>query len=289
MVKRKRGDVNLKNVRPVGKVINLRKSKNLKEFLDYIYQMFNNEGFVETDPIFFPKTLQGNTEFIAFASSVFAYGRVNLIKNFLNSFFTEIGVNPFEIDFEKKHELYYRFQKNQDIMIFCEFMKNVYINYGSIESFFKSKSPSLENSLEKFIEYARQFGLEKKASEGYLFLFPKYGSSGLKRFRMFLRWMVRDKDIDFGLWKGYKKSELVFPVDTHILRFGKNIGILSNTSNTHLNALKITDFFRLYDTEDPLKYDFTLTRLGMLNGCIFKKNFQCEACTLFDDCVFGKM
>lgn len=265
----------------------MKKNSNFGVFLETIYTKFNTEGFVETDPVFFPKTLNGNTEFVAFISSVFAYGKVNLIKNFLGNFFDEMGTNPFEIDVLKKHELYYRFQKKYDITVLCEFMKDVYNNYGSIESFFITKSTSLENSLEKFIHYAREFGLKKDASDGYLFLFPKYGSSGLKRFRMFLRWMVRDKDIDFGLWKNYKKNELIFPVDTHILRFGKNIGILSNTSNTHLNALKITEFFKMYDSEDPLKYDFTLTRIGMLNGCIFKKNSQCEACQFFNGCAFG--
>lgn len=286
MVVRKRGSVSLRNALLVERQVNLKRSDGFKEFLELIYQQFNTEGFVDTDPIFFPKTLQGNTEYIAFISALFAYGKVNLIKGFLSNFFDRFGLNPFGIEPFKKHGLYYRFQKEQDITVLCEFIRGVYQDYGSIEYFFTSKSLSLETSLEKFIEHARQFGFQRGASEGYLFLFPKYGSSGLKRFRMFLRWMVRDRDIDFGLWKGYEKRELVFPVDTHILRFGKNIGALSSSSNTHLNALKITDFFKIYDPEDPLKYDFTITRLGMLNGCLFRKNSNCELCTIFDSCFF---
>ncbi|WP_303700051.1 TIGR02757 family protein [Flexistipes sinusarabici] len=257
-----------------------------RAFWDKIYFQYTRGEFIDTDPIIFPARIDGNKEYISFVSSLFAYGRVRAIQDFLEKFFFRYGNNPFEID-TSEAKLYYRFQTAGDIRLLVSLIKEIYIQYGSIQKFFISLSSNLDEALEGFLDYARMFGTENNAGRGYFFLFPKYGGSGLKRLRMFLRWMVRKDDVDFGLWDTYKASELLYPLDTHILRFAKGFGIISSWTNSHRNARLITDYFKAINEEDPVKYDFAITRLGMLNSCKFKTSIGCEVCGLKNECLFN--
>ncbi|TYB95061.1 MAG: TIGR02757 family protein [Kosmotoga sp.] len=255
-------------------------------FWERIYSQYTRSEFIGTDPIVFPARTAGNKEYISFVSSLFAYGRVNAIQDFLEKFFLRFGNDPFEID-NSETKLYYRFQTSKDIRLLVLLIKEIYIQYGSIHNFFINLSSNLEKALEGFLDYARRFGAENNAGRGYFFLFPGYGGSGLKRFRMFLRWMVRKDDVDFGLWDTYKASELLYPLDTHILRFAKGFGIISSEANSPRNTRLITDYFKVINEEDPVKYDFAITRLGMLNSCKFKTSVNCEVCGLKNDCLFN--
>jgi len=284
---KKRADANLKNVHNAVKLELLKKNKEeISLFLNTIYEKFSVESFLNTDPIYFPKTLSGNTEYIAFVSSLFAYGKVDLIKRFLNTFFQTYGTDPLNF-FNNERNIYYRFQNNKDIIILTKMISFIYKNFGSLENMFYQFSDNLEIALKSFLLYAKIFGEENGADKGFYFLFPEYGKSALKRFRMFLRWMVRNKDIDFGLWKKYDKSELFYPMDTHILHFALNNNIIKSSSNTHKNMVTVTDFFKTIDSSDPLKYDFPLTRLGMLYKCKYKYSINCEYCKDFaKNCIF---
>lgn len=255
-------------------------------FWEHIYSQYTRAEFIGTDPIIFPSTIDGNKEYISLVSSLFAYGRVNSIQDFLKKFFYRYGNDPFDTD-NSEAKLYYRFQTAEDIRLLVTLIKGIYLQYGSVQNFFVNLSDSLEKALEGFLDYARGFGAENNAGRGYFFLFPKYGKSGLKRLRMFLRWMVRKDDVDFGLWGAYKTGELLYPPDTHILRFAKNFGIISSEANSHRNARLITDYFKTIDKQDPVKYDFAITRLGMLNSCKFKRSVSCEVCGLKNGCLFN--
>jgi len=256
------------------------------KFWESIYFQYTRSRFIGSDPILLPNRIDGNKEYISFVSSLFAYGRVNAIQNFLENFFSRYGNDPFGID-SSEAKLYYRFQTSEDIRLLVLLIKEIYMKYGSIQNFFKNISSNLENALEGFLDYARKVGVENSAGRGYFFLFPKYGDSGLKRLRMFLRWMVRKDDVDFGLWDVYKASELLYPLDTHILRFAKGFGIINTEVNSHRNARLITDYFRGVNEKDPVRYDFAITRLGMLNFCKFKTSVNCEVCALKNDCLFN--
>lgn len=255
-------------------------------FWENIYRYYNRREFIGSDPILFPKSINGNTEYIGFIASLFAYGRVNAIQTFLDAFFVRYGTDPFRIN-QLDTKLYYRFQSSEDIHLLVLLIKHIYSQFISIQNFFRYLSGDLEDSLKGFLDYARKFGEEKKAGRGYFFLFPKYGYSGLKRFRMFLRWMVREDEVDFGLWDAYDSSELLYPLDTHILRFAKNFGIINTETNSNKNSHLITDYFRNFNEYDPVKYDFALTRLGMLNFCKFKESAACDVCGLNKECLFN--
>jgi len=255
------------------------------DFWENIYSRFTSPIYIDTDPIVFPKSYSGNTEFVSLVAALFAYGRVNSIQSFLKKFFHHYGTDPFVIE-AFPSGLYYRFQKAYDIQVFVEFLTDIYKRYGSIENLFTYFSSNLEDALDEFLKMASEFGCNKGAGRGYFFLFPTYGRSGLKRLRMFLRWMIRKDSLDFGLWQHYSPSMLLYPLDTHILRFGYNFGLISNDLNSHSNTLKITEFFKSINPEDPVKYDFAITRLGMLNGCRFIESKVCENCRFNGNCIF---
>ena len=91
-------------------------------------------------------------------------------------------------------------------------------------------------------------------------------NSSCKRLNMFLRWMVRqdDKGVDFGIWKKLSPSRLICPLDVHVARVAKNLGLLTRTNSDWQAALELTDYLLTLDKEDPVKYDFALFGLGAL-------------------------
>jgi len=104
-------------------------------------------------------------------------------------------------------------------------------------------------------------------SRGYGFLIGKVttktkGAGALKRWMMFLRWMVRKDEIDMGLWKGVDRADLIMPLDTHTFKVGHRLGLLKRKSYDLQAAIELTQTLKKFDGKDPLKYDFALYRLG---------------------------
>ncbi|MGA1862823.1 TIGR02757 family protein [Deferribacter thermophilus] len=257
----------------------------MQSFLEKIYDYYNNISFCSTDPILFPHKLNGNKEYVAFLSSLFAYGRVKSINQFLNNLFNEYGTEPSNITIKKN--LYYRFQTNDDIFNFLKFLKNIYDEFGSLYNYFLILDSS---DVEKAYYLFRKDFLEtfkNNTSHGLQFLLPDIYKSSAKRIRMFFRWMIRKDSIDFGIWKKYDKKLLKAPLDIHILTYAYNMNIIKNKSNNFKNVLNVTNYFLKVNNYDPLKYDFAITRLGMLEGCKFRKKESCKKCRWFNGCVFN--
>ena len=82
---------------------------------------------------------------------------------------------------------------------------------------------------------------------------------------MYLRWMVcnDDKGVDFGIWKNLKSHELIIPLDVHVARVAKNLGMLQRNNADWKSAVELTDFLKTFDETDPVKYDFALFGLGI--------------------------
>lgn len=265
----------------------MHKLSNLKEFYEYLYDKYNNRSYIVSDPIDLVYKTEGNKEFIALCSSLFSYGKVENIKNFLIKFFNNFGGDPFNIKIPNNTKnLYYRFQKFDDIKLLIEFIVYIYKNYGSLEQLFLSFSNVLEDAFIKFTNFAKEFGKTKSAGCGYFSLFPTGEGLYSKRFNMFLRWMIRKDNIDMGLWNNYNSSELRYPMDTHIMKFALSKGIIKSKQNNIRNVAMITDYFKRFSFDDPVKYDFALTRQGMLYACTFKKDVNCYYCENNKDCLF---
>lgn len=256
--------------------------KDVRSFFEEIYSLYNRSDYVHTDPIFYPHTLEGNREFIAMTAACFAYGNVKAIKSFLTAFFEYYGTDPHRLS-KEQGGLYYRFQSKLDVHFYSELMKRLYGEYGSLENIF-SERDSLEDAIVHFQETVLRES--SGADKGFFFLFPNPRTSGAKRLRMFLRWMIRDDEVDFGMWKGFSPAELMMPIDTHILRFAKNNNIITNESAGRKNLESVSGFFRELNPQDPAKYDFALTRLGIVNECKYRECEHCKGCLHRKTCFF---
>lgn len=118
----------------------------------------------------------------------------------------------------------------------------------------------------------------RRHSHGFLHFFPSpEKGSPCKRLTLFLRWMIRDKDIDMGIWKGIPKNKLVIPLDTHIARISKCLGFTRRKSVDWTTAIEITESLKSLDRDDPLKYDFALCHLGVTKVC---SKLRCSECNL---------
>jgi uncharacterized protein (TIGR02757 family) len=96
---------------------------------------------------------------------------------------------------------------------------------------------------------------------------PERGSA-CKRLNMYLRWMVRqDKNgVDFGIWKKIRPSQLVMPLDLHVMRVSKQLGLLDQAKADWKTAVELTNTLKSFDPKDPVKYDFALFGMGVMEG-----------------------
>ncbi|MBI2412572.1 MAG: TIGR02757 family protein [Deltaproteobacteria bacterium] len=280
----------------------------LKTQLNRLYRTFDLE-FLSTDPLEFVhryKTPE-DREIVGLVSSSLAYGKVATIKKSIARVMETTGPHPAR--FVKR--LYvdktlrdlsgfkHRFNDGKDIVALLYIAKQMIEEAGSIGAFFmKGYSPdhrNIKEALSVFSESA--LGLDtspiygKKTlpkNAGVRFFFPNpLDGSPCKRLNLYLRWMVRRGDsLDFGQWKGVDPAKLVIPLDTHIARISKNIGLTKRASADWKMAEEITASLAALDPKDPVKYDFALCRLGILDKCPARADRdKCEACLIRELCV----
>jgi uncharacterized protein (TIGR02757 family) len=260
-----------------------------KLFLPFVNR-FIDPKWIQTDPIQFPHRYHSkkDREVVGLISALFAYGNVVAIHKHLESLLSILGDHPFEelrsSNFKNSKSIMnkYRFQTQEDIFIFLCRLQEIYQENESIESFFVSDH--LQKGILNFQRYF--FSNIRERTNGLNFLIGKeQNHSGYKRWRMFLRWMVREEFPDLGLWKRIQPSQLEFPVDTHIQKLSLILGIRKRKTTDHKLSLEITDYFKKIFPSDPLIMDFPLTRLGITKICKMKKvDSICSRCELRKVC-----
>lgn len=256
--------------------INVKNKNILKSTLEELYRKYNHKRFIPPDPLQFVyhyKT-KADMEIAGFLAACFAYGAVEQIEKFVTSLSGKMGKSPakFIKNFSAKDKklfkpLKYRFNTSKDIISLFTILKKVLNRYGSIEKLFlKGYSGSDENIIpaaEKFVQALLKIH-NGKTSAGLKFLLSNPAGGGTcKRLFLFLRWMVRNDEVDSGLWKKIDKSKLIVPVDVHIGRLSKTLGLHNRETVNLKTALEITESFRKICPKDPVKYDFALCRAGM--------------------------
>lgn len=272
--------------------------RGIKELLDQFYEDYNFEERLIHDPIRFPHRYSDpkDVEVVAFIASAFAYGRVDLFIPVIERVLKKIGRRPYEFIINLDHkkwpafDIKYRFNSADDISCLLYALSMILRDYGNLEGLFKlhyrEDEPDIFSGLNGFIktilhiDTSPVYGRDLRPI-GYLQFFPlpERGSS-CKRMNLFLRWMVRDRDIDFGLWKGIPKNKLVIPLDVHIARISRCLGFTNRKTQDWKMAVEITRSLLELDAEDPLKYDFSLCHHGISGACD-KEN--CGKCKFFLD------
>lgn len=217
------------------------------------------------DPIIVAKRYNDPT--ISLICALFAYGNVNQIVKFLNSLDFSLLEQSDEMINTAFQNHYYRFQKGEDIAALFIALKRLNA-VTTLEEVFLSgytQKNSVIDGLNAVIAKLRS--LHEYDSRGYSFLIGKIttktkGAGALKRWMMYLRWMVRDDNIDMGLWSGVNRADLIMPLDTHTFNVGLRLGLLKRKSYDLEAAIELTNKLKRFDKTDPLKYDFALYRIG---------------------------
>lgn len=256
-------------------------NKALKQKLDYHYKAFDKSQ-LEPDPLQFPHKFKNkkDIELIAFISSIFAYGNIKQIINTLNKITFILGEHPTNYLIEKNKAtikrdfkgIIHRFFTNEDIVNLILLLKNVYSKSNSLRNIFLSnyntKVYNIKFALESFSKYMlelyQNLFVEENVTQGIKFMFPLPSKGSVcKRMNLFLRWMVRKDELDFGLWDEIDKSKLIIPVDTHIARICRKLKLTKKKNINWNMAEEITENLKKYDPDDPVKYDFAICHIGM--------------------------
>jgi uncharacterized protein (TIGR02757 family) len=150
-----------------------------------------------------------------------------------------------------------------DLLYFVAFLKHHYTHYKSLEAAF-TRNAGTERALSEFHHYF--FSLDDVPPRTKKHIASPERKSTCKRLNMFLRWMVRNdgKGVDFGIWKKMKPSQLVCPVDVHVARVARRFKLLDRQQTDWQAALDLTNHLRKLDPNDPVKYDFALFGLGVM-------------------------
>lgn len=245
-----------------------KKDKATKQALDTEVasrNVFEEVSLDKPDPILIARKYQD--EYISLVCALFAYGKVENILKLLNSFDMTLLDADEALIRTSLQAHYYRFQNSEDIIQFFitlgRLKKEVSLNELFLQGY-RGKEDVIEgiNAVQE-----KMFSLNPYQSRGYGFLVGKItqkrkGAGALKRWNMYLRWMVRKDNIDMGLWHGVDKKDLLLPLDTHTFNMGHKLGLLERKSYDLEAAWELTQKLRSFDKEDPIKYDFALYRLG---------------------------
>ncbi len=205
-------------------------------------------------------------EYISFICAMYAYGNAKLIVKFLSSLDFSLLESDESTIREKLEGRYYRFQSvkdTQEIFITLSKMKK----NSSLESIFMEGYNFKSNVMDGIYRVIEAiYDTNPYRSRGYEFLIGKVPkkkpTSPYKRWLMFLRWMVRDDNLDLGLWKKVEKKDLLMPLDTHTFKIGQKLGLIKRKSYDFRSVLELTESLKKLDPNDPIKYDFALYRIG---------------------------
>jgi uncharacterized protein (TIGR02757 family) len=241
-------------------------------------------------------------EIAAFVAAGLAFGRVASIKSSVRAVLAPMGPSPsaFVRAFDAGRDaapflpLVHRWVRGRDIVALLVILRHMLDAAGSLEQFFLDgddpASPDIGPGLESFAARARAVDLRPVYGRpvprpGVHAFFPlPSGTSACKRLNLFLRWMVRRDDIDLGAWSRVSPARLIVPLDVHVIRVGRCLGLTAYASPGWRMAASITASLRQIDPSDPVKYDFALCHLGMEGLCGFRTPAGDSRCPLRGVC-----
>lgn len=278
----------------------MKKRDNLKSYLDNLYKTYHID-YLSTDPLCMVRRFKNSEdqEIAGLIASSLAYGQVKQILKAIEAVLKIMDYKPYNfiLSFDPVREektlsaFRHRFTTGDDVLCLFYIIKKMIEKEGSIESFYakgyKEEDRNVRPSLESFAKRALSIDYPNKGiSNGvnYLLPSPEKGSP-CKRLNLYLRWMVRSDGLDLGIWKIMPPSKLIMPLDTHIARLSYYIGLTARKSYDWKMAEEITESLKVLDPSDPLKYDFSLCRLGILEKCKKGETNNCILCPIEDICL----
>jgi uncharacterized protein (TIGR02757 family) len=248
---------------------------NLKSFLDKKVDEYNQPFFIKDDPISIPHQFskKQDIEIAGFFAAIFSWGNRTTIINKSKELIGLMDNDPHQFllnhssaDLKKLKGFKHRTFNADDLYYFIEFFHQHYSKHDSLE---KAFFPSAEYDVEKGLNhFKKSFFSYEHLKRTVKHVSSPLQKSTCKRLNMFLRWMVRNdnKGVDFGIWKNISPSQLICPLDVHVARVARKVGLLQRKQNDWLAAAELTDALRKFDKKDPVKYDYALFSLGVIEN-----------------------
>jgi len=237
---------------------------------------------------------------IALISALYAFGNVKMIFNTLRNIQGFLGARPYQtfisMNTKKLREypfVTHRWIKPDDTRSMMLLLSRVLLEDRSLENsfmkFYSSAEKTLEGSMIQWMKHLQEKlvtlqHLPLTRGQKFLLSVPGRGSTS-KRLTMFFRWMVRREEPDLGLWRTISPSQLLMPLDAHLFRFSQYLGFIKKQQSGWKAVTQATSHFRKICPDDPVKYDFALARLGIMNLCVHKAQPErCRKCPIQNHC-----
>jgi uncharacterized protein (TIGR02757 family) len=237
-----------------------------------LYNKYNDRKYVHPDPLEFLYNYPElkDREVAGLIAALLAYGRVaqilksvSIVLDYMEEPFNYLKNSTKKVIHDDFKCFKHRFTTGEDISSLLFSIKEILNDYGSLNNCFnKGFDKNNETILPALRNFIKKFGDKIDNNYNSLLSIPE-GSSAFKRFNLYLRWMIRKDNVDPGGWTGIPASKLIIPLDVHMYRICCGLNFTQRKQADIKSALTITNCFRLFSPEDPVKFDFALTRLGM--------------------------
>lgn len=242
--------------------------ENLKDYLDELVAKNNTEAFIKDDPVQFPHRYSDvrDIEIVSFLVATIAWGNRKMILNSANNMLAIMGKSPYDYvmsggwekldDSKCVHRTFF----GRDLKYYCKGLSKAYqMPVNSLENVFYNEEHDVWRGIQNFRDLiAEANGCTSKHISNPSCCEPKKGSA-CKRLHMALRWLVRnDGMVDLGIWKRLNPRDLMIPLDVHVARVSRDLGLIERKSNDRQTVEMLTAKLREFDPADPVKYDFAL-------------------------------
>ena len=272
---------------------------SLSRSLDALYRDYNREDSA-SDPVHRVRPYRDNAdrEIAGFCAAALAFGRVASVLNSIDTLLKIMGPSPaaFVRGFDpgaphpELRAMVHRWIRGTDVAALLWILRQILESSGSLESFFvdglQEDAEDVSAALDSFSTRALALDIRRAyrrvpARPGVCYFFPRPSAgSACKRLNLFLRWMVRRDEIDLGVWTRVPASKLIVPLDTHVIRLGHCLRLTRYASAGWKMAADITATLRALDPGDPVRFDFSICHIGMMNACGYGRRQGDSQCPL---------
>ena len=271
----------------------------LSTALEGLYEDYNRQDSA-TDPVHLvrPFADPADREIAGFCAAALAFGRVSSVINSIQTLFRIMGRHPAayvrSFDPSAAHPelrgMVHRWTRGIDIAALLWVLRQIVEEAGSVERYFAVElgrdDIDIGRALDAFSRRALAFDLRPvyrrlPARPGVCYFFPRPSAgSACKRLNLYLRWMVRQDEVDLGVWRLVTPSQLIVPLDTHVIRLSRCLRLTRYASPGWRMASDITASLRRLNPRDPVRFDFSLCHVGMMNACGFGRRQGDSQCPL---------
>ena len=246
----------------------------IKTQLDKYILEYETQDFIKDDPILFIHKFDNkqDAEIAGFIASMFAYGKREVFISKLNHIFKLMEYKPLDyiksFDCKKNnvHNCDYRFSKDCDFVQILKILNKLYSENETLETLFQHNyNGKVWSMFQGVVDYFYS-QVDMEITKGFYHMLPNPAKkSAMKRMNMLLRWFVRKSKVDIGIWDFIPTSELLIPLDTHVAKISRKLGLLKRNDNGYESVIELTNNLKKFDPIDPIKYDFALFGYGVNN------------------------